>query len=421
MAELEFTEISTRTATKLTDSKLKAFKAPASGQAEYSDSDVPGLRVRIGTSGAKTFILRKRAAGKIKNITLGRYTPRFGLAEARRKARALISDLEAGKAAPRPSQRAQSTNGTIRALMPAYLASKAHLRSNREITRIMDGYVLPTIGDRFADSVTRREITVLVDSIAATAPTMARAVHAQISAFYSWAMPRLERLHANPCRDAGRPDKPKARDRVLSDSELKGLWLVADGEGHPWGPALQLLMLTGSRRDEVFSADRDEFDLRAGEWIIPADRAKNGQAHILPLSKAAMAIVKAIPEVAGADKLFPARGNAENGTSGFSKAQARFRISLDHQLGRDAGDHWTLHDIRRTVATGMQRLGVRFEVTEAVLNHVSGARGGIAGVYQRHDWKQEKRSALDAWASMLNEIVTGKKATTSSNVLAEKL
>lgn len=407
MAELG-TQSLIRAATKLTDSKLKALKAPLSGQVEYSDSDVPGLRVRIGTSGVKTFIVRKRWAGKIKNITLGRYSLRFGLAEARKKARALISDLEAGKCAPSLTQRAQSTNATIRALMPAYLKSKAHLRSVREITRIMERYVLPTLGDRIADSITRGDITALVDDIATTAPTMARAVHAQISAFYSWAMPRLERLHFNPSRDAGRPDKPKARERVLSDSELWGLWLVACGEGHPWGPALKLLMLTGSRRDEVFCADRDEFDLRTGEWVIPAKRAKNGQVHIVPLSKTALRILESIPRIDGTDKLFPARGNAENGPSGFSRAQARFRSSLDNALERDGGDHWSLHDIRRTVATGMQRLGVRFEVTEAVLNHISGARGGIAGVYQRHDWKHEKRAALDAWDTMLNDIVTGK-------------
>jgi integrase len=247
----------------------------------------------------------------------------------------------------------------------------------------------------------------MVDTIAATAPTMGRAVHAQLSAFYSWAMPRLDRLDANPCRDAGRPNKPKARDRVLTDAELGALWQVADAEPQPWGPALKLLMLTGARRDEIFSADRDEFDVRPGEWIIPAERAKNGQAHIVPLSRAALDIVKTIPAVEGTDKLFPARGNAENGPSGFSKAQARFRSSLDEALERDGGEHWTLHDIRRTVATGLQRLGVRFEVTEAVLNHVSGAKGGIAGVYQRLDWKAEKRTALEAWARELDRIVRG--------------
>jgi len=108
---------------------------------------------------------------------------------------------------------------------------------------------------------------------------MARAVHAQLSAFYTWALPRLDRLQSNPCRDAGRPAKGKARDRVLSNEELRALWIAADGEGFPWGPAFKLMMLTGARRKEVFNADRSEFDLKAGEWTIPPARSKNDLAH----------------------------------------------------------------------------------------------------------------------------------------------
>ena len=391
---------------KLTDAKLKALKAPVEGQAEYSDPEVPGLRVRIGTTGTKTFILRKRVAGRIRNISLGRYGPRFGLADAHRKARAILSDLEAGKApnvAPKRSSKAETVGG----LMPAYLASKASLRSLVNVQRIVNRYILPALGDRLADAVTRADVTALIDDIGATKPEMARAVHAQLSAFFTWAMPRLERLAANPCRDAGRPPKAKARDRVLTDAELIGLWHVADAEPLPWGPALKLLILTGARRNEVFEADRAEFDVKGAEWTIPRLRAKNGQAHIVPLSDAAVTLLKAVPEVDGSAKLFPASGNLENGPSGYSRAQSRFRASLNKQLDRDECKHWTLHDIRRTVATGLQRLGVRFEVTEAVLNHVSGAKGGIAGVYQRHDWKAEKRAALSAWAHHVSELIAG--------------
>ena len=362
--------------------------------------------MRIGTTGTKTFILRKRVAGKIRNISLGRYGPRFVLADAHKKARAILSDIEAGKApnvAPKRSSKAETVGG----LMPAYLASKASLRSLANVQRIVNRYILPALGDRLADAVTRADVTALIDDIGATKPEMARAVHAQLSAFFTWAMPRLERLAANPCRDAGRPPKAKARDRVLTDAELIGLWHVADAEPLPWGPALKLLILTGARRNEVFEADRAEFDVKGAEWTIPRLRAKNGQAHIVPLSDAAVTLLKAVPEVDGSAKLFPASGNLENGPSGYSRAQSRFRASLNKQLDRDECKHWTLHDIRRTVATGLQRLGVRFEVTEAVLNHVSGAKGGIAGVYQRHDWKAEKRTALGAWAHHVAELIAG--------------
>lgn len=395
---------------RLTDSKLQGLKPPVSGQAEYSDSDVPGLRVRVGSSGVKTFILRKRVGGRLRNMTLGRYGPRFGLAAARRKARALISDIESGKAIAPPAPKGEMGQ-TVRAMVEPYLASKAHLRSIDEIERVLRGYVLPEIGDRFADAVTRAEVSALVDGIAERAPTMARAVHAQLSAFYTWAMPRLDRLEANPCRDAGRPAKAKPRDRVLSDGELRALWRVSLAEPSPWGPGIRLLILTGARREEVFAADRAEFDLAARVWTIPAERSKNGLPHLVPLSPAALAVAKSIKAVDGSGKLFPTRtiaNRSARGPSGYSKAQARVRDAVDLDLGRKAGEHWTLHDIRRTVATGLQRLGVRFEVTEAVLNHVSGSRGGIAGVYQRHDWSAEKRDALNKWAQKLDRLTRQK-------------
>ena len=390
------------------------MKGPEKGQVEHSDSDVPGLRVRIGATGAKTFILRKRVGNQVRNITMGRHGPRFGLADARRKARSLLSDLEASKVLPRPAKQARSTQGTIRGMMPAYLASKAHLRSIESLKRVVDKFILPQFGDRFADSITRAEITEFIAEIVESTPPRARTVHAQLSAFYTWAMPRLDRLHANPCRDAGRPAKSKSRDRVLSDAELVGLWKVAEAETRPWSPALKLLMLTGTRRSEVFDANRAEFDLKAKEWVIPAERAKNGIPHIVHLSAPAIAVIKAIPETESSAKLFPAEGNPERSSSGFSKARDRFRRSLDKVLKRTDGESWTLHDIRRTVATGLQRLGVRFEVTEAVLSHVSGAKGGIAGVYQRHDWKAEKRGALDAWARHLEILIKASKKRRAS-------
>jgi integrase len=390
---------------------VQAFKAPKAGRVEYQDDGCPGLRLRIGSSGTKTFIVRKRTGDKVVNVTIGRYGPRLGLAEARKRARALLSDLEAGKGVPKPKTR-EGSSGTIRALIPPYLASKVNLRSHAEIKRVLERYVLPELGDRMADTITRQDVTELVDEIAETAPVMARAVHAQLSAFYKWALPRL-RMEGNPCRDAGRPSKPKARARVLAEDELRALWSVSNGEALPFGPGIKLLILTGQRRDEVFSADRAEFDMVAKVWTIPAERAKNGLAHIVPLSAATLAVLATIPEIEGSPKLFPTRtkaGQAERGPSGFSKAVARIRLAVDEELEREGGEHWTLHDIRRTVATGLQRVGVRFEVTEAVLNHVSGSKGGIAGVYQHHDWKEEKRVALDLWAAELDRIVTGKAA-----------
>lgn len=398
----------------LTDAKIKGLERPATGQAEFSDKVVPGLRIRIGASGTRTFIIRKRIGGRIANVTVGRFhETRFTLSDARKKARALLSDIEGGGDPRGETRKATGVGaGTVRALFENYKAAKADkLRSIAEVERVFNVYVLPEIGDRLADSVTRGDITRLVDAVATGGrkprPVMARQVAAQLSSFYTWAMPRLDRLEVNPCRDAGKPSAPKPRDRVLTNDELKTLWTLLDGEPAPFGPAIKLLILTGQRRDEVFQADWSEFDLEGALWTVPRDRAKNDRTHLVPLSDAALRLLKTIPEAKGSDKLFPARGNPETGPSGFSKTHARIVKAMIEATG--PAERWTLHDLRRTMATGLQRLGIRLEVTEAVLNHIGGSRGGLVGVYQRHDFKEEKRHALDAWAAEVERIVTAQE------------
>jgi integrase len=390
----------------LTDAKIRALRPPESGQAEYLDAVVPGLRLRVGVSGAKSFVLRKRVAGKYRNITLGRYSERLPLVEARKKARQILSDVEIKAdpvaSLPKPQKRTAAGH-TVNSLWPDYKRAKAHLRGSAEIERIFKRHILPEFGDRAADGITRSEITRFIDEIAQRSPVMARNILSYFSAFYTWALPRLDRLPANPCRDAGRPPKPKPRERVLSDKEIGALWHVLEGEGAPFGPAIKLLLLTGQRRNEVFEAERSEFDLERQLWTIPGERAKNGAAHLVPMSPLVLEIVRSLIDHDRGDKLIPARGNWEAGPSGFSKAMARIRSDLEKRLGEPV-PHWTLHDLRRTMATGLQRLGVRLEVTEAVLNHLSGARSGIVGVYQRHHYFEEKREALTAWSKELRRL-----------------
>ncbi|WP_430446866.1 tyrosine-type recombinase/integrase [Sphingorhabdus contaminans] len=388
----------------LTDAKIKGLIKPLRGQVEYADQVVPGLRLRVGASGQKTFILRKRVGGQPRNITIGRFGPRCGLLDARRKARQMINDIEAGSDPSKGAKQSrQLASLTIRNMLPDYLAFKASRRRIEETERVFKRNILPEIGDRLADSVTRGDVTRLVDKVARTAPVQARNVCAQLSAFYTWALPRLDRLASNPCRDAGRPPAPKARDRVLSDVELAVLWNALDDEKEPWTSAIRLLILTGQRRNEVYSAEWTEIDMDQRIWTIPAVRAKNGKAHIVPLSDFAMKIVDGLERLEGTSKLFPAKSSPQNGPSGFSKVQARLRAALQKELG-DV-EVWRLHDLRRTVATGLQRIGVRLEVTEAVLNHVSGSQSGIVGVYQRYNFASEKRVALVAWAEEVQCIL----------------
>jgi integrase len=182
----------------------------------------------------------------------------------------------------------------------------------------------------------------------------------------------------------------------------------------PWGPFYRIAILTGQRREEVAALRWAELDREAREWIVPADSVKNGVVHIVPLSGS---VVQELDAIAGGEG-WPKSGFVLTTTgrtpiSGFSKAKKALDTKLlelrqaasDAELEVEPLAAWRLHDLRRTVATGLQRLGIRFEVTEAVLNHVSGAKGGVAGIYQRHDWKDEKRAALAAWAAHIDRLL----------------
>ena len=201
-----------------------------------------------------------------------------------------------------------------------------------------------------------------------------------------------------------------------------------DQVGWPFGPFSKLLLLTGARRDEVASARWSEFDLAAKAWTIPKERAKNGVAHEVPLSEAALRILGALPRIeAGrrsAGLVFTTNGVTP--VSGFSKAKTAIDAAIlaarrerGVQLGRDpatvqAPEEWTFHDLRRTVASGMAGLGFPPHVVEAALNHRSGTIKGVAAVYNRYSYADEKRAALDAWSRRLRVIVSGADA---SNVI----
>jgi integrase len=253
----------------------------------------------------------------------------------------------------------------------------------------------------------------VLDKLAeAGSPMMAARAAAYARACYRWAVKRGA-LGGNPFMDLPVAATVK-RNRKLSDDELRAVWQAAEGLG-PFNRMVRMLILTGQRREEVASMAWNEISPDLSTWTLPAPRAKNNVEHIVPLSAQAQAIVagQPRPERKALDKspdlVFPGlRGAPFNG---FSKA----KDALDRAAGVTG---YRLHDLRRTVATGLQKLGVRLEVTEACLNHVSGSRAGIVGVYQQHNWVNEKRAALDAWGARVEAIVTGRDAEQGINVVA---
>ena len=224
-------------------------------------------------------------------------------------------------------------------------------------------------------------------------------------AAFAWAVKR-DAVQHNPFANLPVAKSISKRERVLSDEEIAEIWRAAGDAGSPYGTIIRLLILTGQRRGEVAGMTWGEISDDLATWTLR-------ETHTVPLSAPARDILRALRCPGGGLVLPGAFGTP---FAGWSKAkQALDKATMDGRAkaARAAGTSlapfipWNVHDLRRTVATGLQRLGVRLEVTEAVLNHISGSRGGIAGVYQRHDWAAEKRAALDSWAAHVLAIAKG--------------
>ena len=231
------------------------------------------------------------------------------------------------------------------------------------------------------------------------APFTANRALAVLTRLGNWAVER-EIIAASPFDRIKPPTVETSRERVLSDDEIRLLWPAFDAVGHPFGPFGKLLLLTGARRAEVAGMRWSEVDLAAKTWTLPGARTKNGHEHVVPLSDAAMRVLQDLPRIGDKPDGFIFTTTGKTPVSGYSHAKA----AIDRAVSAEVAP-WALHDLRRTVATNLQKLGVRLEVTEAVLNHVSGSRAGIVGIYQRHNWKDEKRAALTAWAARVAAIV----------------
>jgi integrase len=235
------------------------------------------------------------------------------------------------------------------------------------------------------------------NEVAREAPAMAARIIAYGGAAFSWAI-KCGTLKDSPFTRI--PIAPTTqRERVLNDLELTKLWRSTESDS-TFDVIVRLLILTGQRRGEVSGMTWGEIATDGTAWTLPSSRVKNSVSHVVPLSTQARAVIAARPRGNADQLVFPGR-NGVTGFDGWGKSKAR--------LDRDSGiTRWTLHDLRRTVATNLQKLGVRLEVTEAILNHVSGSRSGIVGVYQKYTWDTEKRDALQRWADRLDDIVNGR-------------
>lgn len=352
---------------------------------------------------------------------------RIARAEADRLAKTEAADQAARDAAEAEARKRDRFELVMERYAAAALAGK---KSGPEMARhLRRGPVVAWEG-RQIGAIRRRDVTELMDEIRRRSPATARLTYAALRGLFGWCIER-EIVEHSPCDHVKAPPRPAARDRVLSADELRAVWQGADALGQPFGPIVKLLMLTGQREAEVAGMTWAELDLDAATWIIPKGRTKNAREHAVDLSPEAVAILKAVPNTGGF--LFPARNaparkharpegeRAARPVAGFSAAK---RI-LGGDVTRKTKDRlptaelapWRFHDLRRTVATGLAEMRFRPEVIERVLNHASGVTGGLVGVYQRWDYREERKAALDAWGRRVGAIVSGEPLPSNVHTL----
>ena len=382
-------------------------------RAEYPDAACPGLHLVVQPTGTRSWAFRFRRRTDRKNVklTLGKAGDGgLSLAAARHAAAAYRHRLEQGAVpvtpvtavTPQSVRTGDKVETAVASFLELHVRRKNRISTARVTENIFNRIIVPAWRNRTIDSIRRRDIIDLVEDVAASG----RGYHANrtcavLSKFFAWLVAR-DALTFSPVTGVERPHKEKTRSRVLTDDELRVLWLACGHEGAS-GEAIRLMTLTGARRGEVGEMSRREVDQDHQLWNLPAERTKNGRPHTIPLSTQAWTLIEARPRFADCNFVFSADG----------KRAVNNWDEVKHRISAKAGvtaSSWRLHDLRRTCASGMQRLGVSVPVIEKALNHISGTFRGIVGVYQTLDYADEVRVALQRWADRIDEIVGGKPA-----------
>jgi integrase len=363
-----------------------------------------GLRIRRGSGGKllRSWVCQYKRGGRSRRILLGS-ADLITAERARTAARKVLAEVAlGGDPASQRDERRVRDRLTLRSVVEQFLDAKeatVRKRTIGELRRYLTGPHFKPLHGMPVDTVKRADVAACLVVIQRRhGNTSAIRARTALSSMFSWAM-RNGLADANPTIAAGDIKANEPRERVLTDEELVKIW---DATDRPFGHdrIIRLLILTGCRRQEIGSMTWDEVDRDRGTWTIPAERTKNGRAHTLPLPAIALDIIKSTPKMVTRKQLFGTRGTGFGGWS-------RCREDLDRRLAGKIKTPWRLHDIRRTVATRMADLGVLPHVIEQILNHVSGHKVGVAGIYNRSSYEREARNALALWSDHVRTLVDG--------------
>ena len=391
---------------KLTAKTVAALRLPE-GRSDtiYFDDDVPGFGLRLRSGGGRSWIFQYKLGSKHRRISLGSSTA-IDLPAARNQAVTLYAQVKLGQdPAGKKAEGRERATQTFGALVSGFLRAQQRRlkpRSYVNVERYMLHHFKPFHGLPIG-SITRQTIAVRLRKIAESAPVAADMARSSLSAFFSWAM-REGLTDVNPAIGLNRFADARARDRVLSDDELADVWhVLGDGE---YGAVVRLIILTGLRREEIGGLGWSEVDAANAVLRLPADRTKNGRPHDVHLSDMALAVIEARPRRLERDFVFGMTGQRGFNSWGIEKRLLDQRIAEARRSANvKAMAPWRLHDLRRTVATRLGDLGVQPHIVEACLNHQSGAKRGVAGVYNKSPYERETKTAMALWADHVRSIV----------------
>lgn len=364
--------------TRLTDMAVKKLITPDVGQVTYWDETTPGFGLRC-SSKSKSFVVMFGAKRRLK--TLGRY-PSLSLSDARRVARLFLSEASFGKY--------QETKISYEIAASRYITDcESRLRpiTVREYRRHLAFFNFK----QNLNDIERSDVYQKLDELKGT-PTNQNYAFTALKAFFNWGV-RNQYISLNPIAVDKKPARLKSRERVLNDVELTIVYSHVRNHRSLFNDMVALLILTGQRRTEISHMQWNEID--EGCFMLNADRTKNHRSHKLPLPPTALEIIQTRPSMgpyvfAGKDPTKP--------FNGFR----RTKEALDQAV---AVEHFTLHDLRRTLSSNMARLGIPIHVTEKILNHQSGSFGGIAGIYNRHNYHAEMKDALNQYDEYLENLI----------------
>lgn len=370
---------------RLTDISLRALPVPSKGQKTYFDDTLPAFGCRVSQGGTRAFVLQHGADRQL--TTIGRY-PIVSLSDARAEAKRMLAERTLGRHRPHTI-----TWDDAIALFFSACEQKNKPRTVQDYKRLLTRHF--AFGRKHLTEISPQDINRKIDRLQKVVSEQNHALVA-VKVFLRWAQ-RRHYVEHSPC-DGMQTIKRVPRDRVLTDEELTVVYRAAEAMGYPFGTIVQLCILTGQRRSEIAWLRRSYFTKNT--LAVPASLAKNKRQHVMPIGSLTQSIVDHMSHED--DLLFPAnRGDTVFG--GWSKQKQM----LDKMIAENGHiiAPWTLHDLRRTFATNLAALGVRLEVTERLLNHISGSLGGLVAVYQKHNWMPEMRDAIEKWEKRLSSLI----------------